>query len=1007
MLNNPSKIRPAKSHVARQLILYIVLFSSFITIFTTAVQLYRDYNTDLNLIHSELQQIHGVHLDSLSSALWAANRELLQTSIDGILKIRDMQYVEIRDDEQVWARAGKNIEENTIRRQYSMKYRHRNKDVIIGNLTVVVSLAGVYQRLIDKVWVILVSNAVKTTLVATFIYFLFLQLVARHLSKISRFAENADPLHTNQPLTLDRNTKRYDEFDVLVDSINDMHNRLHEKIIEADHQKQHLALTLSSIGDAVITTDADGNVTHMNPVAEQLTGWSLEETQRKSLKSLFPIIDASTRLPIENPVDKVIATGETVYLSNHTTLIAKDGTEYQIADSAAPIRDGDEILGMVLVFNDVTENYRLRIAAAKSAQGLVDAQRLAHIGNWELDLVTNTLTWSDEIYRIFEIDPKAFSPSYEAFLNAIHPADRERVNNAYTKSLKNKTPYSIKHRLRMPDGRIKHVVERCQTFYNDAGDPVCSTGTVQDITDQSNLEEAVRRSQKMDALGKLTGGIAHDYNNMLSVILGYTGLLTDSIEGQSHLATYIEQIQHAADRGVKLTKKLLTFSRHKATDAKSVNINTLLLDAQHMLEKTLTTRIQLILNLAEDLWPTWLDSGDLEDSIVNICINAMHAIESNGEVTLRTSNETLNKNEAELLHISPGDYVLLNITDTGCGMNKETREKIFDPFFSTKGSRGTGLGLSQVYGFIKRSSGTIKVYSEEGQGTRFVLYFPRSDKPADDAQAPARDENHNLQGTETVLVVDDEPSILALAKEILSSQGYRVLITSDGEQALKILKQERIELIISDVIMPNMDGYQLAAQVQKHYPNIKLQMVSGFADDRHNGITNDALHQNMLYKPYTSTTLLQHVRRLLDKPFNQSNKSAAENRGNNQPTIMVVDDEQDTLKLFQLFLEKMGYKTTLACNDGEAVGFYQQSLDSGDRIDAIIMDINIPGGMGGVKLAEKIHALDPKAKIIVSSGHTEGPEMTQFEDYGFQGALEKNFDRKKIKQVLDRILAAD
>jgi PAS domain S-box-containing protein len=1012
MVNSQPKISPAKSHVARRLILYIVLFSSFITIITTAVQLYRDYNTDLDLINSELQQIEAVHLNSLTSALWASNRELLQTSIDGILKIRDMQYVEIRDEERVWASAGEKINKtathdqgsggNTIHRQYSLEYPHRNKNIDIGRLEVIVSLEGVYQRLIDKVWVILISNAVKISLIATFIYFLFLQLVARHLSRIAHFAESDDPLQINKPLTLNRNTKKYDEFDVVVDSINDMHNRLHEQIAAAEEQKQHLAQTLNSIGDAVIATDINGNVTRMNPVAQQLTGWSLDEARGKSLKVIFPIIDASTRLPIENPVDKVIATGKTVYLSNHTTLIAKDGTEYQIADSAAAIRESNtnSILGMVLVFNDVTEAYKLRMAAAESAkkyrtlatvvpigifhtdsqgnclyvnktwceiagisaeeakgdgwvaalhpedkefiftewnkatnenrpfqceyrfqpaggvarwvlgqaivekgengevvgyvgsitdishhkkaeeavrvseQRLADAQRMAHIGNWELDLITNKLQWSDEIFHIFEMDPSKFDASYEAFLKAIHPDDRERVNKAYTESLKNKRPYSIEHRLRMLDGRIKKVIERCETSYDEQGNPVLSCGTVQDITEQANLEEAVRRSQKMDALGKLTGGIAHDYNNMLGIILGYTDLLADGIGGQPELVAHTQQIQRAAERGSKLTKKLLAFSRHKAINTESVDINNLLLEERHLLEKTLTARIQLTLDLAEDLWPVNLDGSDLEDAIVNMGINAMHATKANGEFTLRTSNEQLSKYEASQLHLKQGDYVLLSITDTGCGMDTNTKERIFDPFFSTKGERGTGLGLSQVYGFVERSNGAIKVYSEPGHGTRFALYFPRGNETPVDSQASTQNMNHSLQGTETLLVVDDEPGLLSLAQEILSSQGYRVLTANDGEQALKILEESELEktlsekegvsLIISDVIMPVMDGYQLAAQVQERYPHIKLQMVSGFADDRHNGIADDALYQNMLYKPYSSKALLQSVRSLLD-----------------------------------------------------------------------------------------------------------------------------------------------
>ncbi len=1000
-----SNMRSAKSTIARRLILYIILFSSFITLVTTAIQLYRDYNTDLNLIYSELEQIKGVHLDSLAAALWASNRELLQTSIDGILEIRDMQYVEVRDDEQVWASSGKNIEENTIRHRYPMTHRHRNKDINIGNLTVVVSLNGVYQRLIDKVWVILISNAIKTFLVATFIYFLFYRLVAKHLSRISQFAETDGPLSKDGTLTLDRTTKRYDEFDILVDSINDMHNRLHEQITEANHQKQHLAQTLNSIGDAVITTDAEGRITRMNPVAEQLTGWSLQDAQGKPVKIVFPIVHATTHEAIENPIDKVLATGETVYLSNHTTLIAKNGAQYQIADSAAPIRANhdSDIQGMVLVFNDVTEKYHLRETAAKNSQRLAYAQRMAHIGNWDLNLVTGKLEWSDEIYRIFEVNPEKFAASYDAFLDAIHPDDREKVRNAYTESVKNKTPYNIEHRLRMPDGRIKYVLERCKTFYDDKGNPIHSAGTVQDITEKTHLEETLRRTQKMDALGKLTGGIAHDYNNMLGIILGYTELLENELNDQPRPATYARRIQHAAKRGAKLTQKLLAFSRHKGSDAEVVNINTLLREEQHMLEKTLTARIQLTLNLADNLWPVWLDNNDLEDTIVNMCINAMHAMKTGGELTFRTSNEKLDKNDARVLSLAAGDYVLLSIADTGIGMDETIKDKIFDPFYTTKGEGGTGLGLSQVYGFVARSNGAIKVYSEPGHGSRFALYFPRSRQTHTEIQASTTDNVHCLGGGETLLVVDDELALLELAQNILTTQGYRVLTADDGEQALTVLETESVDLVISDVIMPNMDGYQLAAKVRQRYPHIKLQMVSGFSDDRHDGMTDDALHQNMLYKPYTSHTLLTHVHSRLNETKPESCNPASPDKG--KPTILVMDDEENARELFTLNLKMLGYNTLLACNGDEAIAHYQQALKSGKTINAAILDLSIPGGMEGKEVAKKIRALAPHARLIVASGHSEGPEMTRYEDYGFNGALEKNFNREKLKQVLEQVLA--
>jgi len=817
-------------------------------------------------------------------------------------------------------------------------------------------------------------------------YFMSRQITA----PLARFAEKIQHFGTGETVDFDDVKKDIPEIRLLANAFHTAIEQRQQALAALREREQDLDITLNSIGDAVIATDASGNITRLNPVAEELTGWRLEDARGQSVKTVFPIVDASTRKPIDNPVEKVIASGETVYLSNHTTLISRSGREYQIGDSAAPIRnEAGDILGMVLVFNDVTEQYQLRQeiiesekryqtlatvapvgiyytdkngrclyvnekwskisgipaeqalgdgwmkglhpddrehifaewsrsvqadlpfnleyrfqraddicwvlgqalaekdehgevigyvgtitdisdrklaeeAVLVSAQGMAEAQRIAHIGSWELNLSTNELIWSDEIYRIFEIDPEKFSATYDAFLNLIYPDDREKVASAYAESVKMKKPYVIEHRLRMADGRIKHVHERCQTFYDDAGNALRSTGTVQDITEQVSLEESLRRTEKMDALGKLTGGIAHDYNNMLGVVLGYADLLASMVSDQPRLANYVLKIRHAGERGARLTAKLMTFSRQKITDAEKQDINALLRAEQDMLEKTLTVRIKLVLELADELWPVWLDSSDLEDAIINLNINASHAIDGNGQINIQTSNVALDENSARLLQLEAGDYVLLSITDTGCGMDELTREKIFEPFFSTKGNRGTGLGLSQVYGFVERSHGAIQVFSELGRGTKITIYFPRYRESDDVKKIEAQREAMNFSGSETILVVDDEPALLDLSCELLSQQGYHVLPAKNAEQVLEILKQQAVDLLFCDIIMPDMDGYELAGIVRQKYPEIKIQLASGFTDDHHVGMIDDDLHKNLLYKPYASQVLLKRIRKLLD-----------------------------------------------------------------------------------------------------------------------------------------------
>ena len=391
-------------------------------------------------------------------------------------------------------------------------------------------------------------------------------------------------------------------------------------------------------------------------------------------------------------------------------------------------------------------------------------------------------------------------------------------------------------------------------------------GVDKDITAQKEMNDLLMRTQKMDALGKLTGGIAHDFNNMLGVIIGYAELLQNNLSVDDKLNKYVHQIYNAAERAKKLTAKLLAFSRKESFSATETDINQLLRDDQHMLEKTLTARIKLRYELEVDLWPVCLDRSTLQDAILNISINAMHAIADTGTFTINTQNISLDAEDVSQLDIKPGEYAVLSFTDTGAGMDEATRLKVFDPFFTTKGDSGIGLGLSQVYGFVQQSGGAIHISSQPGQGTQMVIYLPHCfSSAADDPVLKTADLLWDYSGDETILVVDDENALCGLAKEILVKHGYKVLCAESGKKALEILETENVDLLFSDVIMPGMDGYELASRVKKSYPGIIIQMASGFSNMRHESEFNEKLHQQRLLKPYRSKVLLRRIRELLDR----------------------------------------------------------------------------------------------------------------------------------------------
>ena len=380
--------------------------------------------------------------------------------------------------------------------------------------------------------------------------------------------------------------------------------------------------------------------------------------------------------------------------------------------------------------------------------------------------------------------------------------------------------------------------------------------------DLKKQQEVNYRIQKMEALGNLSGGIAHDFNNLLGIISGYAELLAGKLKDQPEISKYVDEIYSAAQRGSSLTKRLLAFSGRERESAKAVNIGAILLDNQDMLQKMLTARIQLTIQVDPNLWPIFVDPNEFEDAVLNMSINAKHAMEQGGELILSASNTNLSAKKASELKLDPGEYVQLCISDTGIGMNEDIQARLFEPFFTTKGQIGTGLGLSQVYGFVSHSGGTIKVQSVIDRGTQFYFYFPRDNH----SEATKKSNEHNpakKQGNETILVVDDEPALGNFIEEVLQSNGYTSIVVASGVKALEVLARQPIDLLLSDVIMPQMDGYQLAEIVREKYPNVCIQLMSGFSNEKNSSAANKYPY-DCIAKPIDINQLLLKIRTQLD-----------------------------------------------------------------------------------------------------------------------------------------------
>jgi PAS domain S-box-containing protein len=390
----------------------------------------------------------------------------------------------------------------------------------------------------------------------------------------------------------------------------------------------------------------------------------------------------------------------------------------------------------------------------------------------------------------------------------------------------------------------------------------------EDVTETRALEQQLRQSQKMEAIGRLAGGIAHDFNNLLMVISGYCELMLERAGSDTALRGPAHEIANAAERATALTRQLLAFSRKQMLTPKVLDLNHVITENLKMMTRLIGEDIDLVMVPGAELGSIKTDPGQIEQVIMNLAVNARDAMPQGGKLTIETANVSLDENYAHFhAPVKPGEYVMLAVSDTGAGMDAETQSHIFEPFFTTKGTRGTGLGLSTVYGIIKQSEGYIWVYSEQSKGTTFKIYLPRVGEVGETLPAPAVVETTIARGHETILLVEDEATLRVLVKQYLQNQGYTVLEAPDGAAAIRISAEHPrpIHLLLTDVIMPGINGRELAKRITTERPETKVLYVSGYTENAigHNGLLEQGI--TLLQKPFTLPTLKAKVREMLDQ----------------------------------------------------------------------------------------------------------------------------------------------
>jgi two-component system cell cycle sensor histidine kinase/response regulator CckA len=628
---------------------------------------------------------------------------------------------------------------------------------------------------------------------------------------------------------------------------------------EADEARSQLAAIVESSEDAIIGKTLDGLIVTWNPAAERLYGWSAQEVRGRPVSLLAPPDRAEELAGVLERLRR----GERVP-PFETVGVRKDGQRLDVSLSISPIRDAaGRIVGASAIARDITERKRTEATLRRDALLLANVRDAVIVA----DLQGVVTYWNEGATRLFGWQPAEVLGRRltERFALGDGPAVADKLQ-----AIMGGRDWTGEWQGTRQDGSRVWVDARVSRLTDPTGQPVGVLGLAHDITGRKRLEEQYHQAQKMEAIGQLAGGVAHDFNNLLTVISGYSDLLFEQFPAEDPAREAVGEIRQAGERAASLTRQLLAFGRQQVLAPVVLDLNAVVIDMEKMLRRVIGEDVHLATALRPDLGRIKADPGQIEQVLLNLCVNARDAMPQGGRLTIETRNVDLDESYGQAhADVRLGPHVLLAVSDTGHGMTEAVQARIFEPFFTTKEvGRGTGLGLATVHGIVKQSGGHVAVYSEPGVGTTFKVYLPRVEEEEDRESRPARGPARAPGGQETVLLVEDEEAVRSLARRVLQASGYTVVEARDGGEALRVRSQHAgpIHLLVTDVVMPGMGGRQLAERLQALDPAMGVLYLSGYTDDavvRH-GILQEAVH--FLQKPFSPATLARKVREVLDSP---------------------------------------------------------------------------------------------------------------------------------------------
>lgn len=704
-------------------------------------------------------------------------------------------------------------------------------------------------------------------------------------------------------------------------------------------------------------------------------------------------------------LDEVYRSGNP-YSANAARILLKrqnDTEEERFLDFVyQPIRDASgAVSGIFVQGHDVTQLREAQETAKENEKRFRTLAQSLPNQVWTA-LPNGQIEWcNDEVYRYSGLASLHFDATTRSTM--IHPDEAEAVSRNWQHSLRSGQPFEMDIRLRHHDGTFRWFISRAAPIMNSEGDIILWVATNTDIETQKKTEshleylaeslgqtveartqelertqEVLRQSQKMEAIGNLAGGIAHDFNNLLQVITGNLQLLNRDVSGNDVAERRVAGALAGAARGARLASQLLSFGRRQPLEPKVINLSRLIREMDHLLRRSLGEAIEIDTIVSGGLWNTLVDPSNVENALLNLAINARDAMDGQGKLTIELGNAFLDDEYARnAIDVSPGQYVMLAVTDTGSGMTPDILEKVFDPFFTTKpDGKGTGLGLSMVYGFVKQSEGHIKIYSEAGSGTTVRIYLPRAmeaeDVLADNITGPV------TGGSETVLVVEDEEAVRDVTVSLLTELGYKVLKAKDADSGLAIIESGApIDLLFTDVVMPGrLKSRDLARKAKERLPTLGVLFTSGYTENSivHGGRLDPGV--NLLSKPYTREALARKIRQVLEQVRGKSGgqgmtepeTSSPSGPASDLPITVLICEDEVLIRISTVdYLQDIGMNVVEAGTCAEALAAAQSH-----PIDILITDVNLPD-MSGLELTLKLRESLPHMPVIFATGDRTVP----------------------------------